>query len=112
MTLQEWQLVVDQWIKDHGVRYFDEKTNGLLLMEEVGELSRHLARVYGEQSYKKSIDSKESKKLLADEVGDVLFVLTCLANQMNISLEDVVKANMDKKTRRDHQRHKSNPKIQ
>ena len=104
--------MVDQWIKDHGVRYFDEKTNGLLLIEEVGELSRHLARVYGEQSYKNETSPEESKRLLEDEIGDVLFVLTCLANQMDISLEDVVRTNMSKKTKRDHQRHKSNPKIQ
>lgn len=111
MTFQEWQQKVDTWIKEYGVRYFDEKTNGLLLIEEVGELARHLARVYGEQSYKNQKEQDDSSLMIQDEMGDILFVLTCLANQMGISLEDVVHANLTKKTSRDHQRHKQNPKI-
>jgi len=108
MHLTEYQEVVDKWIKQYGVRYFDERTNGLILMEEVGELARLLARIYGEQSFKQKIDEK---KELKNEVGDVLFVLTCLANQMNIDLEEVVVHNLEKKTNRDRERHIKNPKL-
>ncbi len=108
MHLKEYQEVVDKWIKQYGVRYFDERTNGLILMEEVGELARLLARIYGEQSFKQKIDEK---KELKNEVGDVLFVLTCLANQMNIDLEEVVVHNLEKKTNRDRERHIKNPKL-
>lgn len=108
MEIKEYQTRVDDWIKEYGVRYFDERTNGLILMEEVGELARLLARVYGEQSFKSKIDEK---KELQNEIGDVLFVLTCLANQMGIDLEQVIDDNFSKKTSRDFDRHRKNPKL-
>lgn len=108
MDINDYQKRVDSWIKEYGVRYFDEKTNGLILMEEVGELARLIARIYGEQSFKQKIDEK---KELQNEMGDVLFVLTCLANQMDINLEEVIEDNFVKKTGRDHERHIKNPKL-
>ncbi len=111
MTLQQAQSRVDHWIKEYGVRYFSELTNTALLMEEVGELSRHIARKYGEQSYKQTLTPQEIKQSIAGEMADVLFVLICLANQMEIDLESALVQSIDKKTRRDHQRHKHNPKL-
>lgn len=108
MTISEWQSQVDKWIKEYGVRYFDIKTNNLLLMEEVGELSRHIARKYGEQNYKRPTQSEEGIK---DEMGDILFVLTCMANQMEIDLTEILKKNIDKKTNRDKTRHHNNQKL-
>src|SRR5690606_8593498 len=108
MKINEYQSRVDAWIKEVGVRYFDECTNGLILMEEVGELARLIARIYGEQSFKEKMD--EQKKL-KNEVADVLFVLTCLANQMNIDLEEAIEENFRKKTERDRERHRNNPKL-
>ena len=107
MTLKEAQEKVDDWIKKYGVRYFDELTNTAILMEEVGEVARIMARNYGEQSHKKS-DQDQS---LSNELTDVLFVLICIANQTGIDLEDAFKKNMEKKTKRDHTRHKENEKI-
>lgn len=107
MTLANAQKIVDQWIKKHGVRYFDELTNMAILTEEVGEVSRIIAREYGEQSYKK--DSKKGE--LADELADVLFVLICLANQTGIDLSDALAKNLEKKTKRDIDRHNNNPKL-
>jgi NTP pyrophosphatase (non-canonical NTP hydrolase) len=112
MTLQEWQDAVDEWIKTVGVRYFDEMTNMVVLMEEVGEFSRHMSRTYGEQSYKTKEESLTAKSAIKEELADIFFVLTCLANQMNISLEEVLKMTMDKKTGRDQDRHRNNPKLQ
>jgi len=112
MNIKEYQNKVDQWIKDFGVRYFDEKTNMILLVEEVGELSRLVARQYGEQSFKGDQPSNtEIKAKLGDEMADILFVLTCLANQMDINLEESVVHNFNKKTSRDKDRHKNNPKL-
>jgi len=112
MEILEYQRKVDQWIKDFGVRYFDEKTNMILLVEEVGELSRLVARQFGEQSFKANSPTQEEIKMkLGDEMADIMFVLTCLANQMEINLEDSVATNFDKKTNRDKDRHKSNPKL-
>lgn len=111
MELKELQLSVDKWIKEYGVRYFDEKTNTLLLMEEVGEFSRLIARKYGEQSFKTSMTDDEIKNAIGDELGDVIFVLICLANQMEMNIEDIMKKNIDKKTLRDNHRHLSNPKL-
>ena len=111
MIISEYQKQVDMWIKEFGVRYFDEKTNMILLVEEVGELARLVARVYGEQSFKKEQSNKDIKGLLADEIGDVLFVLTCLSNQMNIDLEKVIEDNFKKKTSRDKDRHRNNEKL-
>ena len=107
MELAELQKTVDDWIKDVGVRYFSELTNTALLMEEVGELARIMARKYGEQSFKKG----EEDANLADEMADVLFVLTCLANQTGVDLTRAMEQNLEKKTRRDSQRHKENPKL-
>ena len=108
MTIQELQVQVDNWIKKYGVRYFNELTNMALLTEEVGELSRHMARRYGEQNYKKEVDGVS---LIKEEMGDILFVLTCLGNQMNIDLEECFDISMRKKTQRDRVRHLNNKKL-
>lgn len=107
LTLNAAQQLVDEWIKTTGVRYFDELTNTALLMEEVGELARIIARKYGEQSFKPG----ESEINLADEMADVLFVLICLANQTGVNLEDALQKNLEKKNLRDSQRHKENTKL-
>lgn len=107
MTLAEAQTKVDEWIKMYGVRYFNELTNTAILMEEVGEVARIMARTYGEQSFKKS----DTDKNLADEMADVLFVLICLANQTGINLDEALLKNLDKKTNRDAKRHIENQKL-
>lgn len=107
MTIKEAQEMVDQWIKSHGVRYFNELTNTAMLMEEVGEVARIMARRYGEQSEKESDRDKD----LADEMADVLWVLMCLANQTGVDLTTALEKNLQKKTARDHERHKQNPKL-
>lgn len=107
MTLENLQQEVDSWIKDLGVRYFDELTNTAILMEEVGEVARIMARKYGEQSFKDSDKDVD----LGDELADVLFVLTCLANQTGINLEEAIRKNLEKKTKRDKDRHHHNPKL-
>jgi NTP pyrophosphatase (non-canonical NTP hydrolase) len=107
MTLQEAQLQVDQWIKLHGVRYFNEMTNMAILTEEVGEVARIMARRYGEQSEKESDKSKD----LGDEMADVLWVLICLANQTGVDLTKAFQKNIEKKTERDKDRHHQNPKL-
>jgi len=107
MEIKQAQIEVDQWIKTIGVRYFNELTNTAILMEEVGEVARIMARKYGEQSYKAS----DEKVDLAEEMADVLWVLICLANQCDIDLEEAFKRNMDKKTKRDKDRHQSNEKL-
>lgn len=107
MTLKETQTIVDDWIKEYGVRYFDELTNTAILMEEVGEIARIMARRYGEQSEKESDKNKD----LGDELADVLFVLICIANQTGINLEEAIKQNLKKKTNRDFDRHKNNQKL-
>lgn len=107
MEIKEVQKIVDDWIKEYGVRYFDELTNTAMLMEEVGEVARIMARRYGEQSEKESDKNKD----LGDEMADVLFVLVCLANQTGIDLEEAVRKNLEKKTKRDHSRHKENEKL-
>ena len=108
MDLKKAQKKVDDWINLHGVRYFNELTNMAILSEEVGEVAKIIERKYGEQSSKKD-DNTEN---LADELSDVLFVLICLANQTGIDLEKSFKLNLDKKTKRDKNRHKSNIKLQ
>ncbi len=108
MTIQELQDKTDAWIKKYGVRYFSELTNLALLVEEVGELARIIARKYGEQSFK----DEESKIRLSEELADVLFVLVCLANQTNTNLTEAMEANFVKKTKRDKERHKQNKKLQ
>ena len=107
MELDELQKKVDTWIKKYGVRYFDELTNMAILTEEVGEVARIIARRYGEQSEKESDQNKD----LADELADVLWVLTCIANQTGINLEEAMKRNFEKKTLRDTNRHKNNDKL-
>ncbi len=107
MEISALQKEVDTWIKTHGVRYFNELTNTAILMEEVGELARIMARKYGEQSFK----NKEEEKQLGDEMADVLWVLVCLANQTGVDLEEAMKKNMEKKTSRDRDRHKNNEKL-
>jgi NTP pyrophosphatase (non-canonical NTP hydrolase) len=107
MTIEEAQQQVDEWIKTVGVRYFNELTNTAILMEEVGELARIMARKYGEQSFK----SNESDKDMADEMADIMWVLICLANQTGVNLTEAFQKNMDKKTKRDSNRHKENPKL-
>lgn len=107
MTLTEAQKRVDTWIKQHGVRYFNELTNTVLLMEEVGELSRIMARRYGEQSFKESEDGAS----LSEEMADILFVLICLANQTGVDLTEALNQSIEKKTSRDSNRHKNNPKL-
>ena len=114
MTIQNAQQQVDQWIRTVGVRYFSELTNMTILTEEVGELARHIARQYGEQSYKTDLapQSKETgKQWLADEMADVLWVLICLANQTGIDLTDALQKNFEKKSIRDAGRHKGNEKL-
>ncbi|MFB0947167.1 MAG: NTP pyrophosphatase (non-canonical NTP hydrolase) [Spirosomataceae bacterium] len=107
MTIKEAQSIVDEWITTIGVRYFDELTNTAMLMEEVGEVARIMARRYGEQSEKESDKNKD----LGDEMADVLFVLICLANQTGIDLTEAMKKNLEKKTKRDFDRHKNNDKL-
>ena len=107
MKIKEAQQIVDKWIQENGVRYFNELTNMALLTEEVGELARIIARKYGEQSFKES----ESNIDLGDEIADVLFVLICIANQTGIDLTEALEKNLDKKTKRDHSRHKENDKL-
>lgn len=106
MELKELQQKVDDWIRTYGVRYFNELTNMAILTEEVGELARVMARKYGEQSFKAG-----EKDNLADEMADVLWVLTCLANQTGVDLSEAMEHNFAKKTQRDGERHKNNPKI-
>lgn len=106
MTLEEAQQTVDNWIKTYGVRYFSELTNMAVLTEEVGELARIMARTYGDQSFKEG-----EKHNLGDEMADVLWVLLCLANQTGINLTEAFQKNLKKKTNRDKDRHKNNPKL-
>lgn len=107
MTLEEAQACVDQWIKTIGVRYFSELTNLAQLVEEVGELARVMSRTYGDQSFKKSDEAYH----LSDELADVLFVLICIANQTGVDLTDALARNLEKKTGRDRDRHRENPKL-
>ena len=107
MTIQEAQTRVDQWINTTGVRYFSELTNMAILTEEVGEVARLMSRTYGDQSFRE----KDSKKELADELADVLWVLICIANQTGTNLTEALEKNFDKKNSRDAQRHRQNDKL-
>ena len=107
MTIEEAQHKVDEWIKTYGVRYFSPLTNMAILTEEVGEVARVMARTYGDQSCKPSDECKN----LADELADVMWVLMCIANQTGVNLTDAFAKNIEKKTARDSQRHKNNPKL-
>ncbi|MFN8282915.1 MAG: nucleotide pyrophosphohydrolase [Chitinophagales bacterium] len=107
MTIQQAQQTIDKWINTTGVRYFNELTNMAILTEEVGEVARIIARKYGEQSFKESDKDKD----LGDELADVLFVLMCIANQTGIDLTEALQKNLDKKTKRDNERHQNNEKL-
>ena len=107
MNIQDAQLAVDTWIKEHGVRYFNELTNMAQLTEEVGEVARIIARRYGEQSEKESDKNKD----LGEELADVVFVVLCLANQTGVNLQEAFDKKMDVKTKRDHDRHHHNEKL-
>ena len=107
LTLEAYQKKIDDWVNSVGVRYFSELTNTAILMEEVGEVARIMARTYGDQSFKSRGESHD----LADELADVLFVVGCLANQTGIDLTAAVERNLEKKTRRDRDRHHNNPKL-
>ncbi len=111
MTIKEAQATVDEWINTIGVRYYNELTNTAVLMEEVGEMARLMARLYGEQSFKNPEQATTAQADLADEMADVMFVLICLANQTGIDLTEALKKNLDKKTKRDAQRHANNEKL-
>lgn len=131
LTLKTYQTQVDRWVRRYGVRYFDEMTNLAILMEEVGEVARLMARIYGEQSFKESDpapndpphdqsddqpddrpgDQIDPNNALADELADVFFVLTCIANQTGVDLTAALERNLDKKSRRDRTRHWNNPKL-
>ena len=106
MTIEEAQQAVDKWVKVYGVRYFSELTNMTCLTEEVGELARVIARTYGDQSFKEG-----EKPNLGEEMADVLWVLLCLANQTGVNLTDELQKSFDKKTKRDKDRHRNNPKL-
>ena len=107
LTIREYQKLTDEWIRTVGVRYFGELTNLAQLVEEVGEVARIMARTYGDQSRKKSDEDMD----LADELADVFFVLVCIANQTGIDLTEAIVKNFDKKTVRDKDRHRNNPKL-
>ena len=107
MNLQHAQKIVDDWIQEHGVRYFNELTNMAQLTEEVGEVARIIARRYGEQSEKESDKDKD----LGEELADVVFVVLCLANQTGVDLQEAFDKKLDLKTKRDHDRHQNNKKL-
>ena len=111
MTIKEAQQRVDEWINTIGVRYYSELTNTAILMEEVGEMARLMARLYGEQSFKTPEQAESAPADLADEMADVLFVLICLANQTGVDLTGALERSLEKKTKRDKERHASNPKL-
>jgi len=111
MQIKEAQQTVDEWIRTIGIRYYSELTNTAILMEEVGEVARLMARLYGEQSFKTPELAATAKTDLAVEMADVLFVLICLANQTGVDLEAALQKNLAKKTQRDAERHAGNPKL-
>lgn len=111
MTLEEVQKTVDEWINSVGIRYYNELTNTAILTEEVGEVARLMARMYGEQSFKTPEQAAAAPAALADEMADVLFVLVCLANQTGVDLTAALRQNLDKKTKRDATRHANNEKL-
>jgi NTP pyrophosphatase (non-canonical NTP hydrolase) len=107
ITIRQYQEIVDTWVQTVGVRYYTELTNTAILMEEVGEVARIMARLYGDQSFKPGAEPPD----LADEFADVLFVLVCLANQTGVDLTQAIRRNLEKKTMRDRERHQSNEKL-
>ena len=111
MTIEQAQTTVDEWIKTIGIRYYNELTNMAILTEEVGEVARLMSRLYGEQSFKTPELAATAKDDLADEMADVLFVLICLANQTGVNLSAALEQNLNKKTKRDKDRHAQNEKL-
>jgi len=111
MQINEIKQRVDEWINEYGVRYFDIRTNTLLLMEEMGEFARLVARIYGEQSFKKNEEPSQNLKALEDEWADIFFVMICIANQTGINIESAIEKNILKKTSRDSNRHLTNDKL-
>ncbi|PPK85120.1 NTP pyrophosphatase (non-canonical NTP hydrolase) [Neolewinella xylanilytica] len=111
MTLSEAQRAVDDWIKTVGIRYYGELTNTAILTEETGEVARLMARLYGEQSFKNPEEEARAPEQLAEEMADVLFVLICLANQTGVDLTKALQRSLEKKTVRDRERHRNNPKL-
>lgn len=111
MTLEEVQRTVDNWINTIGIRYYNELTNTAILMEEVGELARLTARLYGEQSFKTKEKEQTAKEDMAEEMADILFVLVCLANQTGVDLTMALEKSLAKKTKRDAERHANNEKL-
>ncbi|MFK7980405.1 MAG: nucleotide pyrophosphohydrolase [Saprospiraceae bacterium] len=111
MTIEAAQTAIDNWIQTIGIRYYNELTNTAILTEEVGEVARLMARIYGEQSFKKKEDEVNAKEHLGDEMADVLFVLICLANQTGINLTAALEKNLIKKSIRDKERHANNEKL-
>jgi len=109
MTIKEAQAEIDEWIKTIGVRYYSELTNMAILTEEVGEVARLMARIYGEQSFKKPAQAKDAD--LGDELADVLWVVLCIANQTGVDMTEALEKNIAKKTKRDKERHKNNEKL-
>lgn len=107
ITIRRYQAIVDEWVRTVGVRYYSELTNTAILMEEVGEVARLMARLYGDQSFKPGAEAPD----LADEFADVLFVLVCLANQTGVDLSAAIRRNLEKKTTRDRERHQNNEKL-
>lgn len=107
ITIRQYQEIVDDWVSTIGVRYYSELTNTAILMEEVGEVARLMARLYGDQSFKPGAEAPD----LADEFADVLFVLVCLANQTGVDLTAAIQRNLEKKTTRDRERHQYNEKL-
>lgn len=111
MTIQEAQNTVDNWIRTVGIRYYAELTNMAILTEEVGEVARLMSRLYGEQSFKTPEQAATAQDDLADEMADVMFVLICLANQTGVNLTEALQKNLEKKTKRDADRHANNEKL-
>lgn len=111
MDINQYQSEVDTWIRTTGVRYFSELTNMAILSEEVGEVARLMARMYGEQSFRQPMHEDEQRAHLSDELADVIWVVTCIANQTGINLEEAIRNNFDKKNNRDKSRHLNNPKL-
>ncbi len=107
LTVKGYQEMIDQWVRTTGIRYFSELTNLGILMEETGEVARIMTRMFGEQSFKNSLKEPD----LADELADVLFTVGCIANQTGIDLTEAIRRNMEKKSRRDGDRHRNNPKL-
>ena len=110
-TIKSWQKEVDDWIKTYGVRYFEVKTNALLMAEECGEVCRMIARMYGEQSFKRQENKDEIDRELKTELADLFFVITCICNQLDIDINEALDLSMHKKSQRDRNRHHSNEKL-